>query len=53
MSNLLCFQINQHKTFQYIIVKHKINEVILLFSVDVLLSCHKSVSLSKLHQKFL
>ncbi len=53
MRDLLRFQINKNKTLQYIVVKHQINIIILFFCMNMLLSCHKSISFSKLHQKLL
>lgn len=53
MGNLACFQIDQNKTFQDVIVEHEINVVILFFRMNMLLSGNERISFSKLHQKLL
>ena len=53
MRDLLCFQVDEDKAFQYVIVKHEVDVLVLLLRMDMLLSCHKSISLPKFHQEFL
>ena len=53
VGNLFGLQIDQHKALQNVVVKHQIDIVILLFGVNVLLSCDKGIALSKLHQELL
>ena len=47
MCYLLCFQVNEDKAFQYVIVEYKVDIVVLLLRMNMLLSCHKSISFSK------
>ena len=48
MRYLLCFQVNKNKALQYVIVKHKVNIIVLLLRMDMLLPCNKSIAFSKL-----
>ena len=53
MGNFAGFQINQNKALQDIVIKNQINKIVFFFCMNMLLSCNKCISFSKLHNKLL
>ena len=53
MADFRCFQINEYKTFEYVIIKNEVDEVILLLGMYILLTCHECESFVKFEEKFL
>ena len=51
MTNATGFQVNQHKAFENVIVKHQVYEVIRRFRLDMILRTDKSESFSQLQQE--
>ena len=53
MSYCTHFEVNKYITFQYYVVEHKVNEIVLRVCAYELLACHEGEAASQLHDEIL